>query len=614
MKVWTAWQKAWAFDEARVLQAQMELIDRNYMPAFLASVAITLIAALGLNAVSHDPSIWAWVVLQVVLGGGCMLARPFLPSPFEPGLAIRYAHWVRRMALLVGLGWGGLGLWIDPAQPLTLTITLGLEGGMTAGALAVFSPCWSMAMAFWLGSIFPMIVVLLASQDGVMAMFGAAATVYLVVMSTFGYHAAQTTLRAIRLGFENDGLVKRLRDQTQRALEARQLAEGALSEAEEANRAKTVFLASVSHDLRQPLHAMGLVLGALSRAGLNERQQALLGQAQSSALVTGDMLATLLDFSKVDAGVVKPHPQPFNLQLLFAKLARELAPMAEAKGLVFRVRDTSAVLHSDPALVELILRNLLLNAIRYTDRGGVLLGCRSRGGRASVEVWDSGVGIPADHHEAIFREFHQLGNPERDRNKGLGLGLAIVQGLARTLSVNVSLDSRPGRGSVFRLMLPHSRQAWQDEVRALSDEPDLHGLKVMLIEDDEHVCAAMRDLLASWGCLCEDVACEEQAAARLTQFEPDVLLTDYRLRGHRTGLQALARVRAELGRAIPAAIITGDTAPERLQEAAASGLLLLHKPVPAERLQEVLLGLWQEAKAQGHGQEQGQGPTQLRSA
>jgi two-component system, sensor histidine kinase len=606
----SAWERAWSFDEPRVLQAQMTLIDRNYVPAFLASVAITLIATLGLHAVTRNPSVWAWAMLQVALGGGCVLARPFLPSLLDAGSVIQYAHSLRRMALLVGLGWGALGLWIDPAQPLTLTIILGVEGGMTAGALAVFSPCWSMAMAFWLGAIVPMIVLLLAGHDWVMGLFGGAATVYLVVMATFGYHAGQTTLRAIQLGFENEGLVRRLRDQTQRALEARQLAEGALSDAEEANRAKTVFLASVSHDLRQPLHAMGLVLGALSRAGLTERQQALLGQAQASALATGDMLGTLLDFSKVDAGVVKPHPQPFNLQLLFAKLARELAPVAEAKGLVFRVRDTAAVLHSDPALVELILRNLLLNAIRYTDRGGVLLACRSRGARASVEVWDSGVGIPADQHEEIFREFHQLGNPERDRNKGLGLGLAIVQGLARTLSVEVTLDSRPGRGTVFRLLLPHSHQAWQDELRPLGDEPDLHGLKVLLIDDDEHVCAAMRDLLATWGCLCEDVACEEQAAARLTQFEPDVVMTDYRLRGHRTGLQALERVRTELGRPIPAAIITGDTAPERLQEAAASGLLLLHKPVPAERLQAVLLGLWQEAKSQS--QTQNQGPVQPR--
>jgi len=498
---------------------------------------------------------------------------------------------VRLMAAAVGCSWGALSAYIDVAQPLTLTVVLGVVGGMTAGALGVFAPAWPMAVGYWLCAVTPVIVRLFWIGDVVHSLFGSAVTVYLVSMATFGYHAAQTTLQAIRLGFENEGLVKRLRDQTHRALEARQLAEGALAEAESANRAKTVFLAAVSHDLRQPLHAMGLVLGALLRSGLNERQQALLAQTQASAQATGDMLGTLLDFSKVDAGVVQPQLQAFNLQRLLHKLARELAPVAEAKGLVFRVRDTSLVVHSDPNLVELILRNLLLNAIRYTERGGVLLGCRRRGCRVSLEVWDTGIGIPVSQHEAVFREFHQLGNPERDRSKGLGLGLAIVQGLARALQVSVSLDSQVGKGTVFRLTLPLSAQAVQDAPLSVPDEPDLHGLKVMLIDDDAHVCAAMRDLLASWGCWCETVGCAEEAISVLPRFEPDLLLTDYRLRGHRTGLQALAKVRAHLGRDLPAAIITGDTATERLREAAASGLTLMHKPVPAARLQAVMLQL-----------------------
>jgi signal transduction histidine kinase/ActR/RegA family two-component response regulator len=590
------WRQAWHFDEPRVLAAQMGLIDRNYVPAFLSSVLVAVIAAWGLQSVTQSAGIWGWAVAHALLGLLFVILRRWLPSPHEPASAPRYARWVRGMAMLIGASWGALAWFIDAAQPLTLTVILGVEGGMTAGALAVFSPSWPIALAFWLCAITPVAAALFASGDLVHGLFGGAVSVYLVSMATFGYHAGQTTLRAIRLGFENEGLVKRLRDQTQRALEARQLAEGALAEAEDANRAKTVFLAAVSHDLRQPLHAMGLVLGALSGAGLNPRQQAMLGQAQASALATGDMLATLLDFSKVDAGVVKPQLQAFNLQLLFAKLARELAPVAEAKGLVFRVRDTSLVMHSDPALVELILRNLLLNAIRYTERGGVLLACRRRGCRASVEVWDTGIGIPQSQHEAVFREFHQLGNPERDRGKGLGLGLAIVQGLARALSVDVGLDSRVGHGSVFRLALPLSAQPVQDALHPAPDEPDLHGLKVLLVDDDEHVCAAMRDLLATWGCWCEAVPSGDEAVRVLEQFEPDLMLTDYRLKGHRTGMQALQQVRAHLGRVLPAAIVTGDTAPERLREAAASGLLLLHKPVPAQRLQSVLLHLTRDAQ------------------
>jgi signal transduction histidine kinase/ActR/RegA family two-component response regulator len=456
----------------------------------------------------------------------------------------------------------------------------------------VFASCWPIALTYGAVNVLPIGLRLLLTGDPLGMTMGVAVITYLGALAVFAYHASQGVLRAIELGFENEGLVKRLRDQTQRALEAREVAEVALTEAEEANRAKTVFLASASHDLRQPLHAMGLFLSALARADLNERQHQLLSQAQASALATGDMLATLMDFSKVDAGVIKPQMQAFALQPLFHKLERELAPLAEEKGLVFRMRDTSAILHADPALVELILRNLALNAIRYTERGGVLLGCRLRGQQAIVEVWDTGIGIPADQHDAIFKEFHQLGNPERDRRKGLGLGLAIVDGLARAMSLDVSLRSRPGRGSVFGLALPLSLQPWQEQVSQAVAEPELGGLRVLLIDDDETVRGAMADLLATWGCRCETAPSGEEALALLDSFEPDVVLADYRLRSYRTGLQALEAVRERLGREIPAAIITGDTAAERLREAHASGLALLHKPVPAERLQAVLFSLW----------------------
>jgi signal transduction histidine kinase/CheY-like chemotaxis protein len=585
------WRRAWRFDDARLLSAQMALIDRNYLPAFLSSVAVALLAAWGLQAVNPAAVVWPWALAHTLLGGVFVMTRRALASPHDPAMAPRYARTIRAMAAAVGCSWGALSAFIDPANPLTLTIVLGVVGGMTAGALAVFAPAWPLAMAYWLCAVTPLIARLFWIGDVLHGVFGAAVSVYLVSIATFGLHAAQTTLRAIRLGFENEGLVKRLRDQTHRALEARQLAESALAEAESANRAKTVFLASVSHDLRQPLHAMGLLMSALGRAGLNERQASLLAQAEASAQATGDMLGTLLDFSKVDAGVVQPHLQAFNLQRLLHKLERELAPVAEAKGLVFRVRDTSLVVHSDPSLVELILRNLLLNAIRYTDRGGVLLGCRRRGCRVHIEVWDTGIGIPDAQHEAVFHEFHQLGNPERDRSKGLGLGLAIVKGLARALQVTVGLSSQVGRGTVFRLTLPLSARAAQEEPVTVPDEPALHGLKVLLIDDDAHVCAAMRDLLASWGCWCEAVGSAEAAVEVLARFEPDLLLSDYRLRGHRTGLQAVQQVREHLGRALPAAIITGDTAAGRLREAAASGLPLVHKPVPAARLQAVMLAL-----------------------
>lgn len=590
------WQRAWHFDRPQVLAAQMALLDRNLPYAHFITFLITWLTALAAHQLLHARSALAWAGVTTLVSLVAEVVRRKLPDAVDPVHTRRYAIGARWLAVLTSACWGLMGvLFVDPAQPQSITLVLGLTAGVNSGALGVYGACWPMALAYLVANIVPVAAVLLATGDPLSMVMGVAVVTYLFAMALFTYHASQSVLKAIELGFENEGLVQRLRDQTQRALEAREVAEVALTEAEEANRAKTVFLASASHDLRQPLHAMGLFLSALARANLNDRQQQLLMQAQASALATGDMLATLMDFSKVDAGVIKPQIQPFAMQPLFHKLERELAPLAEEKGLVFRMRDTTLILQADPALVELILRNLILNAIRYTERGVILLGCRRRGVRAVVEVWDTGIGIPADQHGVIFKEFHQLGNPERDRRKGLGLGLAIVEGLARAMSVDVSLRSEPGRGSVFRLALPISLQPWQERALQTYDEPDLSGLRVLLIDDDETVRAAMSDLLASWGCWCEAVSSSEEALSVLGTFEPDVLVADYRLRSYRTGLQAVQAVRARMGREVPAAIVTGDTAAERLREADASGLALLHKPVPADRLQAVLFSLWRDA-------------------
>jgi signal transduction histidine kinase/ActR/RegA family two-component response regulator len=588
--------RALRFDHPRVLSAQMALLDRNMPVAFIMSSVAALLTGAICSQVLHAGGAWRWALSTSGMSLLCLLVRQALPSPGDQAAATVYAQVTRLMAGVIGLCWGSFAIILldGPPNVMTIAVVLSVTAGINSGGLAVFAPSWPVAVTYWLTNIVPVMGALLMSGDQLGVMMGLAVVIYFIAMTTFSYFASRGTLEAIELAFENEGLVRRLRDQTQRALEARQMAEQALSEAEEANRGKTVFLASASHDLRQPLHAMGLFLSALGRTSLDDLQRRLLTHAQSAAHATGEMLNTLMDFSKVDAGVIKPQMQPFALQPLFRKLEREMAPLAEEKGLAFRMRDTTLVLHADPALVEMVLRNLVLNAIRYTERGAVLLACRRRGARASVEVWDTGIGIPADQHTAIFREFHQLGNPERDRRKGLGLGLAIVEGLARAMSVDVSLRSTPGRGTVFRLALPISTTPWQASVSPPSDEPDLGGLRVLLVDDDETVRLAMCDLLASWGCECVAVASGDEAVAALSQFEPDVLLADHRLRSHRTGLQAIDAVRGRLGRVIPAAIITGDTAPERLQEAHDSGLPLLHKPVSADRLQATLLSLWRQ--------------------
>ncbi len=587
-------REAWRFDAPRWLDAQMEVLDRNMPSSLMFSVMTSWLTAACFHWVLNDDRVSIWSAFITLVAASGWYLRRRLPTP-GAGLGhspMPYAVSMRIYWGVMGLGWGLLGvLFIEPANPVSNNIVLAVIGGMASGGLAVFAPSWQIAMVYWVAMVLPVALSLIYAHGAINFTLGIGALLYLWAMTVYSYETSRAALRSIALRFENEGLVQRLRDQTQRAHEARQLAEEALGEAEQANRAKAVFMAAASHDLRQPLHATGLFMGALARESLTDRQRHLLGQSQASAVAAGEMLNTLMDFSKVDAGVIKPQPCAFALQRVFHRLQREVAPMAEEKGLAFRLRDTEVVAHADPALVEMIVRNLVLNAIRYTERGAVLLACRRHGGRAVIEVWDTGMGIPAQQHQAIFKEFHQLGNPERDRRKGLGLGLAIVQGLARAMGVDVSLDSRPGRGSVFRLTLPLGQLEGVAEEAAALVLHDLHGLRVLLIEDDECVLAAMAELMGAWGCVCVAVSSGEEALSALSSFVPDVVVSDYRLRSHRTGVQAVASVNARLGRVVPAVIITGDTVAERLREAHASGLVLLHKPVPSEQLQAALVSL-----------------------
>ena len=342
---------------------------------------------------------------------------------------------------------------------------------------------------------------------------------------------------------------------------------------------------TASHDLRQPIHAQGLFLEVLARSKLSASQYDALANARATWQASAEMLDTLLDFSRIEAGVVEPQMQDFQLQPLLNRIENELAPQADAKGIVYRSRETHGAVRSDPALVALILRNLVSNAIRYTDSGGVLVACRRRGRELLLEVWDTGIGIAPTQQGEIFREFHQLGNAERDRRKGLGLGLAIAQGLARALGHSLSLVSVPGRGSVFRLALPIAQASVAGgALEAAAGHARVFDVRVLVIDDDEAVRAGMQQLLTAWGCACDVADSIEDAQALARAHPPGLVISDYRLRELRTGAEAIAALRAEFGERLPALLITGDTAPQRLREARASGVPLLHKPVSPNEL------------------------------
>lgn len=242
-----------------------------------------------------------------------------------------------------------------------------------------------------------------------------------------------------------------------RVLRHETLLQAAKADAEHANLAKSKFLAAASHDLRQPIHALCLFLDVLGGTTLNAQQQKLLAQIRLASDATNNMLNTLLDFSRIEAGAVEARPLDFAVQKILVAVSNDFQSQAASKGLRYRMRNTRLAVHSDPMLLEMILRNLVSNALRYTERGGILLACRQRGNEVIIEVWDSGIGIAPEHQKTIFHEFQQLNNPERNRDKGMGLGLSIVQGLANTLAHPLTLRSIPQHGSVFRITVPLAR-------------------------------------------------------------------------------------------------------------------------------------------------------------
>ena len=350
---------------------------------------------------------------------------------------------------------------------------------------------------------------------------------------------------------------------------------------EAANLAKSRFLAAASHDLRQPLHALNLFVTQLRRETDQAEQARLVERIDASVAAMNELFSALLDISKLDAGVVTPSVSEFPVDDLLKRIEMTFAAAAREKGLRLRVISSQAFIRSDFILLERILLNLVSNAIRYTVGGGVVVGCRRRGDAIRIEVWDSGIGIPEDQRGSIFREFYQLSPAERDRSGGLGLGLAIVDRLCRLLDHPIELISQLGRGSRFAVVVATAppRRLIGQPPESVADQT--MGKLVLVIDDDALVLDSMRGVLKSWGCSVVTASSGAAALACLAELErtPDLIISDYRLADGDNGIRAIERLRKALRAPVPAFLISGDTAPERLREARASGYYLLHKPV-----------------------------------
>lgn len=358
----------------------------------------------------------------------------------------------------------------------------------------------------------------------------------------------------------------------------------ALAEAERANLAKSRFLAAASHDIRQPIQSLMLFAHALS-AGLQGHAAAPIVEKMSAALGALKLLLdSILDISKLDAGLVTPEVTAFPLAAFLDRLAAEYQPRMAAKGLSFRVVPASGWVESDPTLLGRIVGNLLENALKYTNQGGVVLGCRRHGGKVAITVADTGVGIAAEHQQEVFQEFVQIGTHGRDRAQGMGLGLATVQRMGALLGHPVGVRSQPGRGSAFWVEVPRAEACGF----AASDADAAAGAaaRVLVVDDEVGILDGMRAILEQRG---HDVAVAGSADEALRQvtrgFTPDVVVTDYRLPQGHNGFEVIDRVRHACHRTIPCVVLTGDT---EIVAARLPATTLMHKPVDPRDLERAI--------------------------
>ena len=571
--------------DARAARADPRVADVLYRTALTGdrwAVVTTVLGALFVASVleqyrtSRAP--WLWCAACVLLAGARLLL--FQPARFgKPSAVTRPFNPERWLALLfvTSATWGaGAPLFIlgNPSTDTLLTAIFLAVSGLSSPLLVASRRAVYLSL---LPALVPLLLTLtLGPSLGVWAVSAnslllaslAAAFLMALLRLTLNQNDSLALFLAVR--FNNEDLVGQLRSQIEVAARA--------------NQEKTRFVASAAHDLRQPLHALGMFCAALEQQLQDTPQRPLVRNMMNAIEALEGSFGAMLDISRLDAGVVQAAPQTFPIREVFRRLYQQFGGDAEARGLSLRFRATRRIVRSDPLLLERVLANLVQNALRYTRTGGVLVAARRHPRGVALEVWDTGVGIPEDKREMIFREFYQIDNPERDRGRGLGMGLAIVQRLCNLLEHPLEVSSTVGRGSVFRVVVPAGDASAIDTPTSEADTlppRKLGVVTVLLIDDELAIRDATRELLRplhvdvlTAGTIAEAVELAGEARDRL-----DLILSDWRLRGQENGVQAVRAVRAVAGEATPAMLITGDTSPELLKLAHESGLVILHKPL-----------------------------------
>lgn len=526
------------------------------------------------NSVDNGVLVSWFVFMLVIRGLSYCQASYFLVQKLNDKETLQWGHYYTCSEFFLGLGYGSAALlFISSDLSIAMQVFIPIcILSLTLGSISITSHWLASCYALMLPSLGLTAYQLWQQPDPEYKLVSMVPLLTIVMLFSVARIAQRSVLSSIQLRFENTELLNQLKISNQQA--------------EDANKRKTRFLASASHDLRQPVHALELFSATLADEKITPRGHETLGYMKNCITSLNELLSSLLDISCLDAGIVKPSFEHIDMYSLLNRVANNVKGQAENKGLKLKVYGKPVWVNSDSVLLENIIRNLLNNAIKYTHKGGVLIACRSRKNTVSVEIWDTGIGIPKNELDNIFEEFYQINNDERDRSRGLGLGLSIVMREISILDHALFLESREGQGTRVKMSLERVYPEHFNIQQAVAINPydRLANKKVLVVDDEKSILTATQILISKWGCRVEIAGNYDEASAICEHFIPDVIISDFRLKEHCTGIDLIQQIRLQLHHKIPAILITGDTAPDRLQQAKASELMLLHKPVKPAKL------------------------------
>ncbi|MCW8963685.1 MAG: ATP-binding protein [Gammaproteobacteria bacterium] len=557
----------------------VKLFQQQLKPLVGGNIIVSLFTGFVFWNVAPAPHVILWVTAIFTLA----LIR-FLHArniPVHEKLLGNTRYWKNSFILfssISGILWGSSVFLLPESNQLYIIFITLILLGMVAASITSLTLILPAYYAYAIFTIAPLAIMFFLLGGEVFNILGTASIAFVISVMLFSRYIHKSYIESLRLRYENIELVERLSAEKERA--------------EKANIEKSRFLASASHDLRQPLHALGLFLGSMKPYLDNDESKDLLKKSSLSLQALHELFDALLDISKLDAGIIQVNQYNFPISEILNNLETEFLPQAKNKGITLSFSNEDFSVLSDPVLITRCLRNLVSNALQHSESGEIVITCEKLTKDLRIKVTDTGPGIAESDIDRIFKEFEQLHNPERDRRKGLGLGLTIVKRLCDLMKCEINVKSEPGVGSCFYMDIPLGNKEDTIHVSYDSSEPtpiDPKQASILVIDDEVEILDAINSLLSQWGHQVRTCASVSEAEAILNEgFIPELIISDYRLRAHQTGIDAIEKINHLLTGIVPAVLITGDTSPERLREARASGYPLIHKPVRPAMLRATL--------------------------